>query len=456
MRPQNLPTGVFDALRDSVRPGSSLCIAASGGGDSTALLRLAALVRAEAGISRLAALHVNHGLRGDESDGDERFVRDLAGELGIPFFVKRLSGKTLASSGMEAWAREARYAFFFDIMRVEGYDAVATGHTADDQAETVLQRLARGCGLRGLRGILRVRGDGVIRPLIGCTRAELAAWLDANGFPYRSDSSNASLAYERNWIRHRLLPDWAASEPHARDTLVAIAAKADQVWTTMAPAVEQWIAAFTMLSADRFTIAKGGLEDLLHAPEAIRTLFDRYGIEASAEHIDAIVARRRGRGATFLLPGGAWRYHPTRCAMEFFAQPAAPAPRFRITLAVPGHTATEKARACFEVLEIAPPFGTTPRDNRTVFLDRKACGNRLVFRSLRPKDRFVPFGRTTPVAVADFLAKQGLCALERKRCGVVTGAGGQIVWIPGIRIAEHARIGPDTRFALKISYQDYP
>jgi tRNA(Ile)-lysidine synthase len=156
-----------------VPQGASVLAAVSGGGDSTALLFLLAALKERCAIQRIGVLHVNHGLRGKESDGDETFVASLAKHLEMPFYAEKLSGQSLHSPGMEAWARSERYGFFQQIREQEHYDFIATGHTADDQAETVLLRIMRGTGLRGLRGILAKREDRVIRPIIDLRRAEI-------------------------------------------------------------------------------------------------------------------------------------------------------------------------------------------------------------------------------------------------------------------------------------------
>ncbi len=188
-------------------------VAVSGGPDSVALAR--AVIQARISIDgRVVLAHLNHGLRGAESDADEAFVADLAARLpGLELVRTRLDVAAEADatgSNLEATARRLRYAWLADVARTRGLSLVATGHTADDQAETVLHRLLRGTGLQGLRGIAprRPLGSGVelVRPLLAVTRADVLAYLQSLDQPYRQDSTNRDLRRTRNRIRHELLP----------------------------------------------------------------------------------------------------------------------------------------------------------------------------------------------------------------------------------------------------------
>jgi tRNA(Ile)-lysidine synthase len=190
----------------------------SGGPDSVALLR----VLLELG-SRPVVLHVDHGLRGEESREDDRFVEELCGRLGVPFEVRRPTlGK---GANLQERAREERYRLASEVAEGLGLRTVAVGHTADDVAETVLLNLSRGAGLRGLSGIPPVR-DGVARPLIERTRAEILAYLGRLGQPYRTDSTNLTGKYARNRVRSEVLPVLEELHPGAARNLARAAALA--------------------------------------------------------------------------------------------------------------------------------------------------------------------------------------------------------------------------------------
>lgn len=196
-------------------PGDSVIAAVSGGADSVAMLFALYLLRDELGIT-LEAAHFNHHLRGAESDRDEAFVTDFCGHYDIPLHLG--SGRIVpGKKGLEAAARDARYAF---LRRLPG--KVATAHTADDNAETVLMRLIRGTGLKGLGAIAPVSGN-VIRPMLTVTRDDVEAFLEEYALPHVEDSSNGTDDFLRNRIRHGILPLMRTENPRIGENLSAMA-----------------------------------------------------------------------------------------------------------------------------------------------------------------------------------------------------------------------------------------
>lgn len=196
-------------------PGDKIIAAVSGGADSVAMLFALYLLRDELGIT-LEAAHFNHHLRGAESDRDEAFVTDFCGRYCIPLHLG--SGRIVSGKkGLEAAARDARYAFLRSLP-----GKVATAHTADDNAETVLMRLIRGTGLKGLGAIAPVSGN-VIRPMLTVTRDDVEAFLEEYALPHVEDSSNAEDDFLRNRIRHGILPLMRAENPRIGENLSAMA-----------------------------------------------------------------------------------------------------------------------------------------------------------------------------------------------------------------------------------------
>jgi tRNA(Ile)-lysidine synthase len=185
------------------RPGDRVAVAVSGGADSVALLAL--LLEARYGLGVVVSVaHYNHRLRGGEADADAKFVEELAASREVPFFSAR--AETLHEANVEALARQDRYRFFKQLVREGRVGKVATAHTADDQAETVLARLLRGGGPAGLAGILPVVRGCIVRPLLETRRAELRAWAVARGLGWREDSTNLDRRFLRNRIRQELIP----------------------------------------------------------------------------------------------------------------------------------------------------------------------------------------------------------------------------------------------------------
>ena len=220
-----------------LKPGLRLAVGLSGGADSVALVRVLAARREELGLV-LHAAHLHHGLRGEEADADLTFARELAASLGLPFHESRVDvaaeaqanpAKDEGAESVEEAARRLRYAWFRKLMAEGLVDAVATAHTLDDQAETVLAKFLRGAWTEGFSGI-HPRLDGpegpILRPLLATTRAEIEIYLNSLGQTWREDSSNRHLTFTRNRIRHELLPLLEGWNPRLREHLAQMAALA--------------------------------------------------------------------------------------------------------------------------------------------------------------------------------------------------------------------------------------
>jgi tRNA(Ile)-lysidine synthase len=241
MRRAQPPTLPLDTTL--LKPGLRLAVGLSGGADSVALLRALAQRSGELGLV-LHAAHLHHGLRGDEAEADLDFARALAAELGLPFHEARVdiaaaaradgaSGKSAES--IEEAARRLRYGWFRQLLASGEVDAVATAHTRDDQAETVLAKFLRGAwteGFSGIHPVVEFPEGRILRPLLGATRVEVEAFLNALGQSWREDSSNRHLTFTRNRIRHELLPQLESWNPQLREHLaqMAVLARDEEAW----------------------------------------------------------------------------------------------------------------------------------------------------------------------------------------------------------------------------------
>lgn len=200
---------------EMIRPGDRVICALSGGADSVALFWTLYLLQEKLEF-QLCAAHFNHGLRGEESDADQAFVQELCHRYGVKLFVQK--GNVVASDkGLEAAARDARYAFFGTL---EG--KIATAHTADDNAETVLMHMVRGTGLKGLGGISPIR-QNLIRPMLSVTRQQVLAFLEEYHLRYREDSSNREDTFLRNRLRHHVVPLLRQENPRLSEKLSQMA-----------------------------------------------------------------------------------------------------------------------------------------------------------------------------------------------------------------------------------------
>jgi tRNA(Ile)-lysidine synthase len=235
-RPPTLPLDLT-----LLKPGLRLAVGLSGGADSVALLRVLAERSGELGLV-LHAAHLHHGLRGAEADADLEFARALAAELGLPFHEARVdvTAEAAAASGkdgetLEEAARRLRYGWFRQLLASGEVEAVATAHTRDDQAETVLAKFLRGAWTEGLAGIhptVEFPEGRILRPLLEATRAEVEAFLNGLGQGWREDSSNRHLTFTRNRIRHELLPLLEGWNPRLREHLAQMAtlARDEEGW----------------------------------------------------------------------------------------------------------------------------------------------------------------------------------------------------------------------------------
>ena len=190
-----------------------IAVAFSGGTDSTALFYMLREISGDFNLE-ISAIHINYHLRGEDSNGDETFVQELCEKHGVPIFVKN---KDISnnSSKIEEIARNTRYEFFEEIRREKQIKFVATAHNANDQAETLLFRLARKSGIAGARGILPVREDGIIRPILEITRSEILSYLAEKKVSWREDKTNADTKFSRNRIRANIIPELEKINPNA-------------------------------------------------------------------------------------------------------------------------------------------------------------------------------------------------------------------------------------------------
>jgi tRNA(Ile)-lysidine synthase len=309
---------VADALPSPDAQPATIIVAVSGGADSVALLLLLDEVSQQLQDTwRLHVAHVNHALRGPDSDGDARFVQTLAEQMGSPCTVE--SQPVSSSSGIEAAARDARYAFFERITNELGAPFVATGHHADDQAETILHRILRGTGVRGLAGIPArrrlARGSAahLIRPLLTLTRQDLRDYLEVRGQLFREDDSNRDPGFTRNRTRHELIPLLESSyNPAVRTALCRLGEQSRSMQEWIDEVIERRFPnTATVISTDEVTLSCKALlketrflrfEIVRRAIEVIGARQRRLGHAHFVEIVD--FAGRDVSGKTLEMPDG--------------------------------------------------------------------------------------------------------------------------------------------------------
>jgi tRNA(Ile)-lysidine synthase len=278
--------------------GDRVAVAVSGGPDSVCLLHVLLELAPRLGVTVAAVAHLNHKLRGEASEEDERFVAEMASRAGVPFLCERVKVAD-AAGNLEQEARRARHGFFSRLVKDGIADRVATGHTADDQAETVLFRLLRGSGLAGLSGILPTTREGIIRPLLEVSRADVTELLRSRGLAWREDATNQDARFARNRIRHNLLPQLAREwNPKVSESLAHLAdlAREEEQW---------WQQEISRLAQGLLIPMQGGIEidasRLAALPKAVARRLVRLACPISpefdtVERILDLAAQPEGRG----------------------------------------------------------------------------------------------------------------------------------------------------------------
>jgi tRNA(Ile)-lysidine synthase len=278
--------------REGIRRSAPLLVAVSGGADSVALLHALVAIGQRVGVA-----HVHHGLRRDEADGDLELVADSARALGVPFHAARVNAGRRDRRSPEARARELRYAALEELRADLGYASIATAHTLDDQAETVLLRAIRGTGPAGLAAIAPRSADGcLLRPLLEVRREELRRYLRSRGLRWREDSTNREPRVPRNRLRSRVLPELEAAHPGAVRKLAELARSARETEEWLGREAERSFAHAVAEGGGGLWLDPAALLDL-PAPllrRALATLLARVGLA------DAVTRIHLERMASFL------------------------------------------------------------------------------------------------------------------------------------------------------------
>ncbi|HIJ87975.1 MAG TPA: tRNA lysidine(34) synthetase TilS [Desulfuromonadales bacterium] len=443
-------------LQRLFRPGDTLVVALSGGTDSTALLDI--LSRLHGYHLRLIAVHLNHCLRGVESDADEEFCRILAARHAIAFEARRINIKKVAEDyrlNLEDAGRRARIEFFDEIRIKYDAAAVALAHHADDQAETVLMRLLRGSGMTGLSGMAYRNTRGYVRPLLEISRAEIEQYLRRRGLEWREDASNGDTVYLRNRIRHQLLPLLEQYNPDIRSTLAATASIIGGDEALLAELTEQAFAGSCRVVEGRVVcdIAHLGTLNLALRRRVLRHAFQQLtgtleGV--NLRHIDAIgdlidSARPNSRLA---LP------HRVAVVREYgtlkFSRlsDAASDADFELLITAPGCYLLPAGGSV--TVELAGS-ASAPRTADSACFDLANTPLPWLVRPFRPGDRMTPFGMSGRKKVKDIFIDRKIPLSERKRIPLLF-CGDDLIWIAGVCASELSRIDLRTDAVVKVTW----
>jgi tRNA(Ile)-lysidine synthase len=449
-------------------------LAVSGGADSVALLLAMNGLKRSRGF-KITVAHLDHRLRGAEGRGDAEFVEALARRLRVPCVTGRSDVRRLATRkriSIEMAAREARYRFLARTARDCGATAIATAHTADDQAETVLLRLARGSGMSGLaairwRGRVSDLGIGIpaseielIRPLLDISRTGIESFLRGQGQAWRTDASNAAPAFHRNRVRHELLP---LLETRLNPSIRTVLRRTAEIVGEEDAWLDEMAAGLVAECVD----GGGQLarEALIAWPpalvrRAVRVWLVQCGVPAgvvdyaAVERVRALAGQARGTRSVSLK--GPWRV--VRRYGRLAVEPSRPAcPTFRVALNLPGETLLPEQGLRVVIVRgegVVREAGHTPGQlPASASLSRQAVGRRrLYLRSVQAGDRMQPYGMRGSRKLQDVLVDAKVPADQRGAIPILE-CGGQIAWLPGYRIAHPFHVTGEGSAPLQVNVE---
>jgi tRNA(Ile)-lysidine synthase len=465
---------------DLLRAGDRVGVAVSGGADSVALLLALLDLRTELGVL-LSVVHFNHQIRGAAADTDQRFAADLAKQHGLEFHFGCGDAPLRAEQqkeSLESAARELRYGFFRELLSSGVVNKIATAHTLNDQAESVLMRFLRGAGTRGLAGIYPEKREGegsIVRPLLTVTRAQVEEFLNSRGQAWREDATNLDCAHTRNKVRHQLLPllanDYNSAIVEALARSAEVARAEEEYWQ----AETARLLPIVMLhgkpargggrrSTQQIDLALG-IEALKRQPLAlqrrlIRAAAETLGLKLDLLHVEDVLAVADSDTACELPEG--WRVQRSFRELRFEQALAAKAKssktHFECLVPIPGQASVPGGNLVVHAHLL--PVGTegraynhrtlpdglsgNPADNDSVgkweLLYGEAVGQlqslgavgELVLRNWRPGDRFRPAHSGSEKKVKDLLQELKVPQSERASWPVVA-AGKQLIWVRGTR-----------------------
>lgn len=435
-----------------LRAGDRVGVAVSGGADSVALVRALHALRQELGVV-LTVVHFHHGIRGPEADKDEAFVAGLARDLDLECIIGRgdvPQHAKLSRQSEETAARELRYRFFDSVVKSGAVDLIATAHTLDDQAETMLMRLVRGAGLRGLAGIRAVKdARRYVRPMLGIRRGEVEDYLRKLPQAWREDATNQERKHFRNRLRHDLLPLLKELNPNVVEVLARTAGVAQGEEDYWAAEVARLLPLVVLpgkpargggrASSPADAAAAFDLEKLAQYPVAVqrRLLLEvlrRRDVDADSRHVESLVELARGKTKAASLPGG-WRAVRSFRELRIERAPESRVPAYEHLLPVPGEVAIGEMRLLVQArFEHVPPGDGGYNSGQVAgeLLLHDGLSGPLMVRNWRRGDRFWAGNTRLAKKVQDVLQQLKVPAAERPGWPVVA-LGDEIIWVRGAR-----------------------
>lgn len=435
-------------------PGNKILVAVSGGPDSVAMLHALHTHSAEFGIS-LHVAHLNHGIRGEQSNIDEEFVRNLAQHYGLDATTEKVDVPSLQQElkvGIEEAAREIRYKFLRETAANIGADKIAVGHNADDRAESVLLNVIRGTGIDGLGSIQPIRGN-IVRPLIETWRYEIEDYIRENNLQFRIDESNTDTTYSRNRVRYELIPllqrDYNPQVKQALLRLAEIASLQSDLIHGLTDRAREQVTYRNVLDAGLFLSLPKSLQYELIRVEILGLKGDLKDV--TFEQVNRVIQElNTGNNFTITLPSG--RIYAERRGNAFLIRPEEELPDinpFEYVLQLPGITQIPETGIALDCSIIDNPQPQKlPLDE--TFIDIDVIRGKLYARNTRPGDRIIPFGMHREKKLQDVFVDKKVPRKQRAEA-VVISDDEKILWVVGVIASESVRVTNDTNKAVHIS-----
>lgn len=423
-----------------IPPGGKVLLAVSGGIDSMAMWNLFEAAGLEFGV-----IHCNFTLRGSASDDDERLVRDQAAERAVQLYVKRfdtIEYARMKGISVEMAARELRYSWFEEVRTAEGYDLIATAHHQDDLIETFFINLLRKTGIRGLSGF-REKSGTLIRPLLFTCRKEIVAWAETAGVAFREDHTNNEVVFQRNYIRHEIIPRLESLNPAFRANLAESMENLRLTEAFFTTEMNRQLRKIALPGTENRTIYISELLKLPHPRLVLYEWMNSFGFNATTA--DSTWAGLHGE------PGKRW-FSPThRLVSDRNQLIITPLTEENEQLFYIGEEDRDIRNPLPLQMEFLPAEGfTIIRTPEVACLDADLLDFPLIIRKWTPGEYFQPLGMNGFKKISDFFTDEKFSIPEKENTWILYSSN-KVVWIIGSRIDHRFRVTPNTRRILKIT-----
>lgn len=422
----------------------NVLLGVSGGIDSIVMFHLFRIAGIKFGVA-----HCNFGLRGNESDHDEEFVSRLAENYNILFFSKRFETQKIADNegiSIQMAARDLRYEWFEEIRNTKKYDYIAIAHNSDDQIETFMLNLTRGTGIKGLSGI-KTKHDKIIRPLLFASRNEIEEFATKNNFLYREDSSNSSIKYHRNKIRHKIIPDLEEINPNFRNTMIDNIKRLKDTEKIFHEAIQEKYKKVVTEKDHSFYFAIEELKKLDPIETYLHEFTKPYGF--SHTQLKDILSSLDG------IPGKQFLSTTHRLIKDrdfLILEEITVNPSMVYTINEKDIQINYPLQLQVEELEFNQNY-TIIKDSKIGQFDYDKLVFPLTIRKWQKGDYFMPLGMNNLKKLSDFFIDQKLSILEKENVWILESEN-KIVWIIGLRPDERFKISNETRKILSIKLID--